>query len=269
MFGLGRNVYGLGAIALGVIGLIWGDFAAVWQPVPDALPGRKLLAYAFAAAFLAAGAAVQWRRTWRWGAYALVALYGVIVLLVHAPRVMIHPTQFSPWTGLAEQLGLFAGGVAVLATAPDTSPDVARRLGRLARLIFGVCLISFAAAHFVYLPETGSMVPKWLPPGATFWAFATGVAQLAAAVAILADFLSLLAARALTAMYLLFGVLVHAPLVIADPKSHMNWCGNAVNLSLAGAAWAIADLIARRRAAQASEPQLATQRLGAEAALTE
>ncbi len=28
---LGSHVYGLGAIALGLIGLVWGDFASVWQ----------------------------------------------------------------------------------------------------------------------------------------------------------------------------------------------------------------------------------------------
>jgi hypothetical protein len=30
---LGIYVYGLGAIALGVIGLAWGDFATNWQRV--------------------------------------------------------------------------------------------------------------------------------------------------------------------------------------------------------------------------------------------
>ena len=48
---LGRPVYGLAAIALGIIGLVWGDFAAVWQPVPATAPHRKALAYIVAACF--------------------------------------------------------------------------------------------------------------------------------------------------------------------------------------------------------------------------
>lgn len=37
---LGRHVYGLAAVALGIIGLVFGDFANVWQPVPPLIcPG--------------------------------------------------------------------------------------------------------------------------------------------------------------------------------------------------------------------------------------
>ena len=40
---LGSHVYGLAAIAHGLIGLAWGDFATVWQPVPaSALIVRRL-----------------------------------------------------------------------------------------------------------------------------------------------------------------------------------------------------------------------------------
>jgi len=247
MSGFGRNVYGLGATALGIVGLVFGDFASVWQPVPDALPGRKALAYLVALAFLAAGLALQPRKTSRWGSYALVLLYGAILFLVHTPRVMVHPMRFAPWTGLAEQLGVFAGGLAVLSLEPTT--PAAARLARLAQIAFGVALISFAAAHFVYLKETAALVPAWLPPAATVWAWETGVALLAAAVAILAGVMPLLAARALTAMFVVFQALVHVPSVLHDPKSHANWAANAVNLTLVGAAWAIGDVIAKHRKA--------------------
>ena len=63
MITLGVRVYGLGALALGVIGLVWGDFALVWQPVPQGLPGRTALAYAVAAALALAGAALNFKRT--------------------------------------------------------------------------------------------------------------------------------------------------------------------------------------------------------------
>src|SRR6267154_1591573 len=49
---MGLRVYGAGAVALGVIGLAWGDFALVWQPVPASVPGRTVLAYLTAAALL-------------------------------------------------------------------------------------------------------------------------------------------------------------------------------------------------------------------------
>ena len=60
---LGFRIFGLGAVALGLIGLIVGDFALQWQPVPKDLPGRMALAYLAAAALALAGAAVFVRRS--------------------------------------------------------------------------------------------------------------------------------------------------------------------------------------------------------------
>ena len=51
-----------------------------------------------------------------------------------------------------------------------------------------------------------------------------------------------LAAVLLTLMYVIFGVLVHLPSIIASPSSHDNWAENAINLLLIGAAWSLADL---------------------------
>jgi hypothetical protein len=46
-------------------------------------------------------------------------------------------------------------------------------------------------------------------------------------------------------MFATFSVLVHLPLLIADPHSHLHWVMNAINLALTGAAWAIATALAQ------------------------
>ena len=56
------RIFGFAAVAFGLVGLVWGDFAAVWQPVAKTVPGRTALAYAVAAALLLAGLAMQHRR---------------------------------------------------------------------------------------------------------------------------------------------------------------------------------------------------------------
>ena len=243
---LGYRVYGLAAIVLGVLGLTSGDFASVWQPVPAGLPGRTALAYVVAAVFLLAGAAIQWRRTAAYAAVALAALYALGALLLHLPRVVLHPLVFGAWLGVAEQVALVAGGMLAYASTAGIAPGPAARLFQIGRLTFGVCLVVFGLAHFVYLAITASTVPKWIPPGQTFWAVATGAAHLAAGAAILAGRLDRLAARLLTAMFIGFGLLVHLPSVFKEPGSHMNWAANAVNLALIGAAWTLADAITAR-----------------------
>ena len=45
---------------------------------------------------------------------------------------------------------------------------------------------------------------------------------------------------ALTAMFVVFGIFVHAPAAFADPHNHFNWAANAINFGLIAAAWAIA-----------------------------
>ena len=164
------------------------------------------------------------------------SLYSLGVVLLHLPRIIAQPSVFVMWSGTAEQLALVAGGL----MAYSFCLARAGRAAGIARLIFGVCLIAFALAHLFYLKDTADFVPKWIPPGQVFWAYATAAGHLAAALAILSGVAARLAARLLTGMFIGFGVLVHAPLIIADPHTHFNWAANAMNFALIGAAWLIA-----------------------------
>jgi uncharacterized membrane protein YphA (DoxX/SURF4 family) len=234
------RLYGLSAIVLGLVGLVWGDFASVWQPVPKSLPGRTALAYAVAAVFLIAGVAMQAKRTVRVSALTLTALYSLGIILLHLPQLATKPSVFVVWSGIAEQLALVAGGLMAYAFCSPSRTENTQRLTKCAQYLFGVCLIFFGLAHFFYLKETAEAVPAWLPPGQVFWAYATAAGHFAAAVAILTGFATRIATMLLTAMFIVFGILVHAPAVFADPHSHFNWAANAVNFALVASAWAIA-----------------------------
>ncbi len=102
-------------------------------------------------------------------------------------------------------------------------------------------LLIFGVSHFVYARFTAALAPAWLPPSPLFWTYATGMAQIAAGVAMLSGICAPLAAVSLTMMYAAFGILVHIPAVIARPSSHGRWAENAINLILTGAAWCLAD----------------------------
>jgi uncharacterized membrane protein YphA (DoxX/SURF4 family) len=243
---LGIYVFALAALMLGLVGLVWGDFALVWQPVPAGFPGRTILAYIVGGLLALGGAALLWKRSAAFGAALLTTLYGLNVLLLHVPKVIAHPLSFSPYSGVAEQLALVAGGLIAFATTAKLDESRAARFAFVGRIAFGVCAVWFGLVHFHYPTDTASYIPNWLPPNQLFWAYATGTAHIAAGLAILSGILSRLAAYLLTAMFLVFQALVHAPLLAAAPTSHLSWVMNAINLALVGAAWIVADSIERR-----------------------
>ncbi|HEY5047202.1 MAG TPA: hypothetical protein VII49_04165 [Rhizomicrobium sp.] len=242
----GWRVYGLGVMALALVCLAWGSFDP-GQPVPKGFPDRTALAYAAAIFMLVAGAAIEWRRTAAWGAGALAAYYALIVVILMNGRVLLaHYAEYGTWSDIAEQFAIAAAGLIVYAANARIDVALAARLTRIGQLTFGICALLFGGAHFFYLNLTAPLVPKWLPPGQVFWAYATGVGHVAAGVAILSGVQARLAAILLTAMFASFTPLVHVPLLLADPHSHFVWAENALNLALTGAAWVVADSLARR-----------------------
>jgi uncharacterized membrane protein YphA (DoxX/SURF4 family) len=234
------RVYGLGAVVLGITGLVWGDFAVVWQPPSISAPGQSSLGYAVAALPLLAGLAMQWQRTAAMGAMALLVAYCVAITFFDVPRGFAHPSMFLSWYGVLENLALAAGALLICAYAAQLQARSTERLAKVARVFFGICLIYFGLAHHFALANTVSMVPAWLPPSQIFWAYATAAGHIAAGIAIISGIYARPAAMLLTAMFIIFTVLVHAPTVIATPHNHFAWAENAVNLVLIGSAWVIA-----------------------------
>jgi uncharacterized membrane protein YphA (DoxX/SURF4 family) len=237
------RIYGLGAVVLGLTGLFWGDFAVVWQPGSNGVPGQSPWGYAVAVLPLLAGLAMQWQRAAWLGALVLTGLYCLAVILLDVPRGITQPSVFVAWYGVAEDLALAAGGLLSYAWYARLKLGTAERLSKIGRLVFGICLVYFGLAHHFFLAFTVKMVPAWLPPGQIFWAYATAVGHIAAGVAILSGIYARLASMLLTAMFIVFAILVHAPRILIDPHTHMNWAENAVNFALIGSAWVIAASI--------------------------
>ena len=243
----GWRVYGLGVMAIGMACLAFGDFDP-GQPVSKHFPARTALAY-FADAFMVvAAAAVEWRRIAAWGAAALTVYYSLFVVILMNGRLLLkYYAVYVIYEDIAMQLAIAAGGLIVYTTTAKIDAALAARLTRLGRLGFGVCALVFGGAHFVYMHNTASLVPKWLPPTQEFWGYVTGVGFVAAGVAILTGVQARLAAILMTAMLASFGLLANGRILLADHSSPWNWTESAVNLAVIGAAWVVADSLARPR----------------------
>lgn len=227
-----RFIYGLGAIGLGVTGLVVGDFALQWQPVPVDAPLRGPLAYLSAVLLIVAGLATAWRRTSAAGSLGLGLMYGIWVVALHVPNALARASEIGAWNPVAELLALSLGGLVGWGAAHRPA------LAGMGRRLFGLCPVIFALAHFGYAKFTASMVPAWLP-APLFWAYLTGACHLAGGLALIAGVVPRLAAALLAALYATFALILHLPRVIAAPDVRIEWTMLFIAVSLTGAAWII------------------------------
>jgi len=233
---LGGYVFGVAALASGLITLAWHDYNDVHQ--------LRYLVYAAAAAQIFGGAVIQVPRIAKTGASVLGAAYLISALLC-VPQIVAAPQIYNSWGNFFEQFSLLTGAAMVYARL--SSAWSAETLHRIGRILLGICVASFTLEQGIYLGATANLVPKWIPPSQMFWAVTTTVLFGLAAGALLANRMALLAARLLTVMVVSFGLLVWVPLIVSDSHNHTNWSENAETFAIAGAAWILADLLGEHR----------------------
>lgn len=215
-------------VALGVMGLVKGDFIGVWQPVPRDVPAREWLAYLCALIPLVGGAGLFWKRTARTSAGVLFAWFLLWLLLFRLPPILRAPLSQEPWSGWGEAAVYVAGTWILFGKGV-----------RGARVLYGLALIPFGLAHFAFINETAQLVPAWLPAHLA-WAYFTGGAFIAAGVAIVVGVLAGLAA-ALSALQMgVFTLLVWVPIVVGGPDA-FQWNEFVISCVLTAAGWVVAE----------------------------
>jgi uncharacterized membrane protein len=209
------SLLAIGLFAMGVLSVIYRDFAFNWQPVPAFHPGRDALAVVCGLFMIATSVALLFHATATPAARALFPFL-LAWLCLKVPAVTAAPQIEGVWIGVGEIGMLLAGGWILFARLSRLEQAaffhrITGRSGiRIAQILFGLAVIPVGLGHIFYVDITASLVPSWMPFRVGL-AYLTGVGQIVCGLAILLSLYTREAALIETAMIALFAFLVWGP----------------------------------------------------------
>jgi hypothetical protein len=224
---LGHVLLALGMAGLGLLSLVTGDFAFVWQPIPNWMARPEVLARLSGAFLLACGVGMLPKRTAVFSSLLMTAYLSSWVLAQQVPNVAHAPANVGVWLGAGESVMLVCGCWMILISmfererSEEKGPSGVRQLAEsgkpMARRLIGISCLILGLSHFAYTEITANMVPGWLP-NHVFIARLTGVAHFAAGLGILFAIAPRLAATLEASMISCFVLFVQIPEVFSQPS---------------------------------------------------
>jgi hypothetical protein len=238
------------AIAMVFFGFQFVIFAAsLTGPVPGPpwTHGSVFVAWLVAAGFLTAGLSIAVGTMARWVSLFLGSAILLFGLVHYLPILLTHLHDPGPWTVLFELLAI-AGGAFVIASSCPQPPLGGSALSvrdDAGRWLIAISLVVFAVQHFMYARFVATLVPGWIP-ARLFWAYFTGVAFVAAALAIASRKMLGLAAMLLGTMFFLWVVLLHIPRVAGAIRNGNEVTSLFVAVAMCGLSFVLAGTYGRR-----------------------
>ena len=230
-------------VALGLRGLVFGDFAGTWQRVPIAhLPAHEIFVHLIALIELATGIGILIPRIAKVSAGVLSVFALLWMVLLKCPAIVYAPSMEATWLGAGEIAVILAGAWVVFASlAKSDGQFLSGRNGiRNARLLFVLALPTIGLSHYFYADITAAFVPAWLP-WRHGWAYLTGAGSLAAAIGLLFALWPRLAAMLEATMLGVITLLVWLPPLLAHAHDSDAWSAFLMSSAIAAGAAAVAD----------------------------
>ena len=233
-------------MGLGIMGFATREFTQIWQPVPKWVPGRTGLVYFCAVISVATGVGLLWRRLAPLASRVLFVVLLLWLLIVRLPNLFYQkPLVLVAWSFGSTAVMVAGAWVLYSWFALERERE---RFGfltdanglRIARALYGLSLIPFGLAHFMYVDATTALIPTWLPSPVA-WAYLTGAAFIAAGLAISTGVVPILAAALSTLQMGLFGLIVWLPRVVSGNLTDFQRGEVITTFALTAGAWVVTD----------------------------
>lgn len=217
LFLVGRTLLAVAIVGFAVLSLTFGDFVHQLQPVdvllPDSAPLYGVLAVATGVFLAVAGLAIAIDVRAHPLATALAIFFALWILILHVPSAIMDPDLLrSPWWVRTFETVALTGGTLIV--VGRTSQPRHERWIRTGRILFGMSLPVFGVLHFIYADNVASLIPDWYP-WPLFFAYLTGLGNVAAGASIATGVLWRLAAALAGGMYATYTVTLHVPLAVS------------------------------------------------------
>lgn len=230
----GVIAFAIGMIASGVLAIANRNLYPSWDPVW--LPAHTVLAYASGALMILGGAGLLMKRTAALSARVLFVFTLAWLVVIKVPYLFTGPTFGLQWLNWGK-IAVVVAGAWTLATTNPTQL-------RAARYLLGIGIVPIGVSHFLYVPIAVTMVPAVLPFHPA-WVIFTGIAHLAAGLAIVAGVLAGLAVVLEASMLTAFMVFVWLVPAFSAPSDLTRWVPFVSTLITAAGVWAVASKMPR------------------------
>jgi uncharacterized membrane protein YphA (DoxX/SURF4 family) len=232
---IGRLLYGLGLIAVGIHQLLLKDFRSeIFPRLPAWAHQYVVFPFLASIALIFAGIMISGVFTTRAVITKNICLYAgfcflALIITCHLPYVLIFSAdkafRLDVWFDAGEELA-YCGGAFVMAGSfaennwsRNKKSLFLIRLEKLipsGRIFFAILMLLFGCSHFVFTDFVATMVPKWI--GAPlFWTYFAGAALIASSIAIIFKIWIKVVALLLAIMLFLFFIFFHIPDAVANP----------------------------------------------------
>lgn len=264
LFPVGRTLLAVAIVGFAVLSLTFGDFVHQLQPVdvllPDSSPLYGALAVATGVFLAVAGLAIGIDVRAHPLASALAIFFALWIVILQVPSAFMDPALLrSPWWVRTFETVALTGGTLIVVGRTSQSPH--ERWIRAGRVLFGVSLPVFGVLHVVYAENVASLIPDWYP-WPLFWAYLTGLGNVAAGASITTGVLSRLAAALAGGMYATYALTLHIPRAVStyipqlfmdDPTVLPDARAGLTSLFVAIGMWGVAWIVAGSLEGRASE----------------